>query len=97
MPKTNHFNIGDLMERGIRLIGNSQERVHKHWHKLLEMIEKGEINPLKMVFRRAALEELDKVYHKFAKMEDDMQKVFAQTRLSFAPAPGTPVLTTFKS
>ena len=24
LPQTNHFNIGSLMERGIRLIGNGQ-------------------------------------------------------------------------
>lgn len=39
------------------------------------MIESGEINPLKMVSHRVALEELDTVYHKFDNREDGIQKV----------------------
>ncbi|KAK9385889.1 GroES-like protein [Lipomyces mesembrius] len=93
---TNHFNIGALMERGIRLIGNGQAPVHKYWHKLLKKVEDGEIDPLKMVTHRVLLDELDEVYHKFDKREDGMQKVFVQTQYSFAPAPGTPAVTQFK-
>lgn len=42
---TNHFNIGALMEKGIRLIGNGQAPVHKYWHELLEMVESGKFDP----------------------------------------------------
>ena len=41
---TNHFNIGSLMERGIRLIGNGQAPVQKYWKELLEMIRTGELD-----------------------------------------------------
>jgi len=93
---TNHFNIGALMERGIRLIGNGQAPVQMYWEKLLEMIQKGEIDPLKMVSHRVKLDELDEVYYKFEKKEDGMQKVFVETKFSQPPAAGSPSLTTFK-
>jgi len=91
---TNHFNIGALMERGIRLIGNGQAPVQMYWEKLLSMIETGEIDPLKMVSHRVLLDEIADVYYKFEKKEDGMQKVFVQTKFS-APAVG-PTLTTYK-
>jgi len=93
--KTNHFNVGALMERGVRLIGNGQAPVHKYWEELLKKIESGEIDPLKMVTHRVRVEDLDKVYYKFDKKEDGMQKVFVQTRFSASPAPGSPSLTEY--
>jgi threonine dehydrogenase-like Zn-dependent dehydrogenase len=92
---TNHFNIGTLMERGIRLIGNGQAPVQLYWEKLLEMIEKGEIDPLKMVSHRVRLEDIDKVYYKFEKKEDGMQKVFVETKFSAPPCEGSPKLTKY--
>ncbi|KAJ4318175.1 hypothetical protein N0V94_004541 [Neodidymelliopsis sp. IMI 364377] len=74
---TNHFNIGSLMERGIRLIGNGQAPVHMHWEKLLKMIQDGKIKPLNMVSHRVRLEDLDKVYYKFEAKEDGMQKLIS--------------------
>jgi len=95
---TNHFNIGSLMERGIRLIGNGQAPVHMYWEKLLGMIQSGEIDPLKMVSHRVDLAELDTVYYKFDERnpKDGLQKVFVQTKFSAPPAPGAPKLTTWK-
>jgi len=92
---TNHFNIGALMERGIRLIGNGQAPVHLYWEKLLGMIESGEIDPLKMVTHRVKVEDLAKVYYKFEAKEDGMQKVFVQTKFSAPPCEGSPALTTY--
>ncbi|TVY36270.1 Zinc-type alcohol dehydrogenase-like protein [Lachnellula subtilissima] len=92
---TNHFNIGSLMERGIRLIGNGQAPVHMYWEKLLKMIESGEVDPLKMVSHRVKMEELAEVYYKFEKKEDGMQKVFVETKFSAPAAPGSPALTTY--
>ncbi|KAF2268216.1 GroES-like protein [Lojkania enalia] len=92
---TNHFNIGSLMERGIRLIGNGQAPVHKYWESLLAMIQEGKIDPLKMVSHRVRLEDLGKVYYKFENKEDEMQKVFVQTRFSQPAAQGSPSLTTY--
>ncbi|CZS88593.1 S-(hydroxymethyl)glutathione dehydrogenase [Rhynchosporium agropyri] len=93
---TNHFNIGSLMERGIRLIGNGQAPVHLYWDKLCKMIESGEIDPLKMVSHRVSIDELDTVYYKFEKKEDGMQKVFVETKFSAPPCAGSPALTTYK-
>ncbi|KAL6705046.1 hypothetical protein ACN47E_007305 [Coniothyrium glycines] len=92
---TNHFNIGSLMERGIRLIGNGQAPVHMHWEQLLKMIQEGKIEPLKMVTHRVRLEDLDKVYHKFDAKEDGMQKVFVETKWSGPACEGSPPLTTY--
>ncbi|KAL2052096.1 hypothetical protein ABVK25_007538 [Lepraria finkii] len=46
---TNHFNIGSLMERGIRLIGNGQAPVQLYWEQLLQMIREGQDRPLQDV------------------------------------------------
>jgi len=92
---TNHFNIGSLMERGIRLIGNGQAPVHMYWEKLCGMIESGEIDPLKMVSHRVTIDELDQVYYKFDKREDGIQKVFVETKFSAPPCAGSPSLTRY--
>ncbi|KAK3670134.1 hypothetical protein LTR78_009981 [Recurvomyces mirabilis] len=92
---TNHFNIGSLMERGIRFIGNGQAPVHMYWEKLLGMIQDGSIDPLKMVTHRVRVEDLDKVYYKFEKKEDGMQKVYVETKFSAPAAQGSPALTTY--
>lgn len=83
------------MERGIRLIGNGQAPVHMYWEKLLEMIQKGEIDPLKMVTHRVDVKDLDKVYYEFEKKADHMQKVFVQTKFSAPPCEGSPSLKTY--
>ncbi|EPE09918.1 s- glutathione dehydrogenase [Ophiostoma piceae UAMH 11346] len=94
---TNHFNIGSLMERGVRLIGNGQAPVHKYWKDLLAQIESGELDPLQMVSHRFRLEDMEKVYHSFDAKEDSMQKVFVETKFSLPREPGTPELTTYES
>jgi threonine dehydrogenase-like Zn-dependent dehydrogenase len=93
---TNHFNIGSLMERGIRLIGNGQAPVHLYWEQLLQMIREGKTDPYKMLTHRVKVEEMDVVYQKYNERAHGMQKVFAQTRFSDPPAEGTPALTTYK-
>ncbi|KAI9150382.1 S-(hydroxymethyl)glutathione dehydrogenase [Paramyrothecium foliicola] len=92
---TNHFNIGSLMERGIRLIGNGQAPVHKYWEELLQQIRENKLDPLQMVSHRVRLEDLDKVYYKFEAKEDGMQKVFVETRWSLPAAQGSPALTRY--
>lgn len=93
--QTNHFNIGSLMERGIRLIGNGQAPVHKYWESLLKMIQEKQIHPSKMVTHRVSLEDLDKVYYKFEAKEDGMQKVFVETKWSFPASENSPPLTRY--
>ena len=95
LQQTNHFNVGSLMERGIRLIGNGQAPVHKYWHELLEQLQKGKLDCMQMLSHRVRLEDLDKVYYKFEKREDGMQKVFVETKFSFPKAEGSPELTTY--
>ncbi|KAK5454924.1 hypothetical protein LTS15_005644 [Exophiala xenobiotica] len=92
---TNHFNIGSLMNRSNRFIGNGQAPVHLYWEKLLMMIQSGQIDPLRMVSHRVRIEDLEKVYYKFDKREPGIQKVFVQTRFSSPPSPGNPELTVF--
>jgi threonine dehydrogenase-like Zn-dependent dehydrogenase len=85
--QTNHFNIGSLMERGIRLI--------LYWESLLKMVQEGKVDPMKMVTHRVRLEDLDKVYYKFENKEDGMQKVFVETRFSAPALQGSPSLTKY--
>lgn len=92
---TNHFNIGSLMERGIRLIGNGQAPVHKYWEELLQQIQSGKLDPLQMLSHRIVLDDLDKVYYKFEKHEDGLQKIFVETKHSFPRCEGSPEVTRF--
>ncbi|KAK5941174.1 hypothetical protein PMZ80_006451 [Knufia obscura] len=94
---TNHFNIGSLMERGIRLIGNGQAPVHLYWEDLLKKIQDGSIEPLHMVTHRVKLEEMETIYKKYDAREPGMQKIFVATKFSFPPAEGAPQLTTYNS
>lgn len=94
--QTNHFNVGSLMQRGIRLIGNGQAPVHKYWEELLQKIREGTLDPGIMVSHRIRLDDMDKVYHKFDAKEDSMQKVFVETKFSLPRAQGTPELTTYE-
>lgn len=84
------------MERGIRLIGNGQAPVHKYWHELLEKIQDGTIDPLKMVSHRVLLDDMAEVYSKFDHKEDRMQKVFVETKFSAPPSADSPELTRFQ-
>ncbi|KAJ5191508.1 Alcohol dehydrogenase superfamily zinc-type [Penicillium cinerascens] len=90
---TNHFNIGALMETGVRFIGNGQAPVHKYWKQLMELIQNGQLNPLDMVTHRVRLEDIEKVYEAFDKRDQGMQKIFVQTKHSAPPSDGAPKLT----
>jgi len=94
---TNHFNIGSLMERGIRLIGNGQAPVHLYWEKLLQMIREGKTDPYKMLTHRVNVDEMDTLYKKYDARAENIQKVFVQTKFSDPPAQGSRKLTTWKS
>jgi threonine dehydrogenase-like Zn-dependent dehydrogenase len=89
----NHFNIGALMECGIKLHGNGQAPVQRYWKELLRYIQEDKIHPLDMVTHRFKLEDMEKVYDLFDKREPGMQKVFIQTKFSASPSPGSPPLT----
>jgi len=93
---TNHLNIGSLMQRGIRLIGNGQAPVQKYWKDILQMIRNNEVDPLMMVTHRISLEDAEIAYQKFDKKEDGIVKLFIETKFSKAPSPGTPQLTSLR-
>ena len=97
MFQTNHFNIGSLMERGIRLIGNGQAPVHLYWEELLKMIQDGTLDPYVMLTHRVPVEEMDILYQKFEQRADNIQKVFVSTKFSDEPAQGAPRLTSLKA
>ncbi|GLI74926.1 hypothetical protein PoHVEF18_003175 [Penicillium ochrochloron] len=90
---TNHFNIGALMETGVRFIGNGQAPVQKYWKELMDLIQEGKINPLDMVSHRMRLEDMEQVYAAFDRRDRGMQKVFVQTKHSAPPSTGAPTLT----
>ncbi|PGH12977.1 hypothetical protein AJ79_03950 [Helicocarpus griseus UAMH5409] len=89
---TNHFNIGSLMQRGVRLIGNGQAPVQKYWEHLLSMIENGKLEPLHMVSHRVKLEDADLLYRLYDERNQGIQKVYIQTKFSKEPCPGSPAL-----
>ncbi|KAK1757022.1 GroES-like protein [Echria macrotheca] len=90
---TNHFNIGAVMELGITIVGCGQAPVHKYWKELLEMLEKGEVDPTIMLTHRFRLEDIDKAYRLQEKREQGLVKCFVETRFSAKRCPGTPELT----
>ncbi|KAF7326520.1 GroES-like protein [Mycena sanguinolenta] len=89
---TNHFNIGALMEKGIRLIGHGQAPVHKYWHDLLATIEAGKFDPTFVVTHRVSLDEFPALYASFDKRVAGVEKVFVETKFSAPPSVGTPKL-----
>ena len=95
--QTNHFNIGSLMERGIRLIGNGQAPVHLYWEDLLKKIQDGSLDPYVMLTHRVDVAEMDILYKKYNERADNIQKVFVSTKFSDPPAPGAPQLTSLKA
>lgn len=82
------------MERGIRLIGNGQAPVHKYWKELLEMVRQDKLDPLQMITHRIRIDEMAEAYRMFDQKEDNMQKVFVETKFSSPPAPGAPHVAT---
>ncbi|KIY63481.1 alcohol dehydrogenase [Cylindrobasidium torrendii FP15055 ss-10] len=91
---TNHVNVGSLMERGIRLIGNGQAPVHKYWKELLAQIQSGELDPTIMLSHRVKLEDTAKAYYKFEARDPKvrMMKTFIETKASAPRLEHTPIL-----
>jgi threonine dehydrogenase-like Zn-dependent dehydrogenase len=91
---TNHFNIGAVMEKGLRLIGGGQAPVQMYWKEILELIRAGELeDAFKAVLtHRFKIDELPKIYEAFDKKEGNILKVFIETKFSAPPASGTPQL-----
>ncbi|WVN89776.1 uncharacterized protein L203_105006 [Cryptococcus depauperatus CBS 7841] len=91
---TNHFNIGALMEKGVRFIGNGQAPVHLYWHEILsDYLMTGKFDVSFMVSHRVDIEDFPKLYEKFDKRYAGVEKVFVQTKASSSPSKGFPLLT----
>ena len=69
--------------------------MHLYWEHLLQLIREDKIHPLAMLTHRVLVDDLADVYKAFEAKSDGMQKVFAATKFSAEPAPGTPELTRF--
>ncbi|CDZ96911.1 -like protein [Phaffia rhodozyma] len=91
---TNGLNIGALMEKGVRLQGNGQAPVHKHWETILnDYIIPGKFDPTFMITHRVPLEDFKTLYDKFDKRVGNIEKVFVETKFSNPPSANCPKTT----
>ncbi|KAG1783863.1 GroES-like protein [Suillus placidus] len=90
---TDGFNIGALMEKGVRFIGNGQAPVHKYWREILyDYVMTGKFDPKFMVSHRVPLEDMAKLYAAFDNRAGSVEKMFVETRFSSPPSDGAPKL-----
>ncbi|EGN95863.1 hypothetical protein SERLA73DRAFT_187096 [Serpula lacrymans var. lacrymans S7.3] len=90
---TNGFNIGALMEKGIRLIGNGQAPVHKYWEEIIkDYIIPGKFDPTFMITHRVPIDDMAKLYPAFDKRVGGVEKVFVETQFSAPPSEGCPTI-----
>ncbi|KAI8393872.1 chaperonin 10-like protein [Radiomyces spectabilis] len=89
---TNHFLIGALMEKGIRLIGCGQAPIQRHWHECLKHIQDGTFDPTVILTHRFNLDSIAEVYKRFDEKDAGMMKVFIATKFSNPPSEGMPQL-----
>ncbi|ORY64738.1 GroES-like protein [Leucosporidium creatinivorum] len=89
---TNHFNIGAVMEKGVRLIGNGQAPVHKWWEEILnDYLIPGKLDPRELILtHRIPLEDVPKCYTQMDKHENGIVKTFVETKFSSPPSAGAP-------
>lgn len=94
---TNHFNIGSVMERGIRLIGNGQAPCHKYMKTVMEdYVATGIVKPTELfVSHRIDIDDIAKCYYAQDRHDDELRimKPFVATRFSNPPSAGAPQLT----
>ncbi|KAF9482310.1 GroES-like protein [Pholiota conissans] len=90
----NGVNVGALMEKGIRLIGNGQAPVHLYWKEILhDYIMTGKFDPTFIITHRLPLEDMPQLYAAFDKREHGVEKVFVETQFSSLPSKGCPAIT----
>jgi len=76
---TNNFNLGGMMEKGITLVGCSQNPGHKYGETCLKHIQDGTFDPLDVVSHRFKLEQIADVYKRFNEKAGGIEKVFLET------------------
>jgi threonine dehydrogenase-like Zn-dependent dehydrogenase len=82
---TNGFNIGAVMEKGIRLIGGGQAPVQKYWKNILtKFVQTGRMDWIfgPLVTHRFPIEDIPLIYKYFDKKEKGIIKTFVETRWS---------------
>jgi threonine dehydrogenase-like Zn-dependent dehydrogenase len=79
----NKFPIGPLMEKGIVMHG-SQVHVQKYWHKILEIFEKGEVDPTFVYTHRLPFSKVVEGYRMFDKKEDGVEKILLVPSANFS-------------
>jgi len=94
---TNHFNIGSVMERGIRFIGNGQAPCHKWMGEVMnDWVATGKVKPTELfVSHRISIDDIAKCYYLQDKHDEKykIMKPFVTTRFSNPPSAGGPQLT----
>jgi threonine dehydrogenase-like Zn-dependent dehydrogenase len=75
----NSFPIGAFMEKGLTMSGG-QLYCQKYWKHLLDLIEKGELDPSFIFSHTMKFEEIDKAYDMFGHVKDGVIKVFLKTQ-----------------
>lgn len=70
----NGFPIGGLMEKGLTVCAG-QTHVQKYWHKLLEHLEKGDIDPSFIITHTLPLEKAVEAYKMFDQKENNAVKI----------------------
>lgn len=88
---TNNFNLGGMMEKGIRLIGCSQNPGHRYAETCLKHIQDGSFDPLDVVSHRFRFEQIAEVYKRFDQKQGGIEKVFLETQYA-APRKAGPAL-----
>lgn len=89
---TNHFNIGALMEKGVKLKGNGQAPVHLYWEEILGYLREGKVDISWLVSHRVSLDEFPALYKAFDERRGGIEKVFVETKFSNPPSAGFPKL-----
>lgn len=82
----NQFNIGAVMEKGVRFIGNGQAPVHLYWEEILnDYIRTGKFDPTFMISHRVKIDEFEELYAAFDKRQAGVNKVFVETKFRYVP------------
>ncbi|KAM0786491.1 hypothetical protein ACM66B_001949 [Microbotryomycetes sp. NB124-2] len=91
----NHLNMGAVMQKGVRLIGNGQAPVYKYWKEILDdYLVTGKVDPRDLIVsHRIPLEDTAKCYTEFDKREKHIFKVFIETKFSSPPSDKAPQTT----
>ncbi|GLC33166.1 hypothetical protein PLESTB_000363500 [Pleodorina starrii] len=86
---TNGFNIGAFMEKGLTLKAG-QTPVQKFWHKLLDMIKGGKLDPTIVITHELPVEDAPQAYKMFNDKTDGCIKVVLKTSMARSQATGPP-------